>query len=131
MRQLVQYLSPLSESPGESHTRWLLIEMELDFIEQAEIYADGKYYRVDFLLDKYGIIIEFDGHLKMTDFGPAEEAVAQERLRERALQNLGYLVFRADWELVTRRPNEFRAQLNTLLRMRRAPTFAPSSYLQR
>lgn len=127
MRTLADLVSEKAESPGESHTRYLLLEMELDFIEQAELFIDGARYRADFLLEKHGIIIEFDGQIKLTNFGAAEESIERERYREKALQNAGYLVFRADWNLVTRRPNDFRAQLRSFIR--RAPTYSPTSYL--
>lgn len=128
MRNLAEYLSTKAESPGESHVRWVLLEMEIDFIEQVEIYADGQLYRVDFLADKYGIIVEFDGDIKLTNYGPADEVLINERRREKALQNLGFIVFRVDWDLATRRPNDLRAQLNDLIRKRRRPTFSSPSY---
>lgn len=115
-RGVAQVMSALSESPGESYTRVILNEMELKYTEQVEIVVEGKRYRCDFMLDNYPIIIEFDGRLKLTDFGATDTVLEKERSREKDLQNAGWYVFRVGWELVHRRPDEFRVQLARFIR---------------
>ncbi|MEU4206799.1 DUF559 domain-containing protein [Rothia terrae] len=93
-----------------------------DFEEQAEFILDGSRYRCDFVLWEYRAIVEFDGRLQLTDFGASDHVLERERYREKALQNAGWVVFRVDWDMVTRRPNDFKRQLTRLLRQR-VPTF--------
>lgn len=108
-------MSDKSESAGESYTRLLLDEMGLTYTEQKELIVDGQLYRCDFALEEFGIIIEFDGRLKLTDFGASDVVLERERYREKAMQNAGWTVFRADWDLVTRRPENFKQNLRRLL----------------
>lgn len=96
-----KHISSLSESAGESHTRFLLIYMGVDFTEQEEIWVDGRLYRVDFRLTGTNILLEFDGRLKLTDFGASDRVLKKERYREKALQNQGLAVFRVGWADVT------------------------------
>lgn len=123
MRQIARLVSPKSESAGESYTRMLLDEMGLVYEEQKEFFLAGSHYRYDFALEDFGIIVEFDGRLKLTDFGAPDAVLEQERYREKALRNAGWVVFRADWDLVTRRPAEFKRQLSQLIH--RSTGFAP------
>ena len=88
--------SALSESAGESRTRWVLLTLGLPLPEQqAEIVdRDGILVaRVDFLYRDRGVVVEFDGMLKYDD--PA--ALRQEKLREDRLRELGYEVVRLTW----------------------------------
>lgn len=122
MKTVADLISDKSESPGESRTRLLLKEMNLDFEEQVEFVLDGSRYRCDFVLWEYRVIVEFDGRLKLTDFGASDHVLERERYREKALQNVGWVVFRVDWDMVVRRPHDFKRQLTRLLQQR-VPTF--------
>lgn len=123
MRAVANAVSANAESPGESMTRLLLDELGLEYEEQAEIYCGYKRYRCDFLLDKHGIIVEFDGRLKLTNFGASDQVLEDERIREKELQNLGWVVFRTGWDQVMHRPEEFKHQLRKL--MQRGTHFSP------
>lgn len=125
MRRLATMVSDKSESAGESYTRLLLDEMGLSYVEQQEFVLEGRRYRCDFVLKDLGLIVEFDGRLKLTDFGASDAVLEQERYREKALQNAGWVVFRADWDLVVRRPEDFKRQIHRFIR--RDPGFAPKS----
>ena len=90
------WASGLSESAGESRTRWLLLTLGLPLPEQqARIMdRDGVFVaRVDFLYRDRRVVVEFDGMLKYDD--PA--ALRQEKLREDRLRELGYEVVRLTW----------------------------------
>ncbi|KUG57454.1 hypothetical protein AVL62_13605 [Serinicoccus chungangensis] len=92
----VELASGLSESAGESRTRWLLLTLGLPLPEQqAQIVdRDGSFVaRVDFLYRDRGVVVEFDGMLKYDDPG----ALRQEKLREDRLRELGYEVVRLTW----------------------------------
>ena len=87
-----------AESVGESRLRVLLADLGLPTpILQAEI-RDGNgalVARVDFLLDDWGVVIEFDGAVKYADGG--REALVAEKQREDRLRDLGYQVVRVSW----------------------------------
>ena len=82
MKAVANLISDKSESLGESRTRLLLKEMNLVFEEQVEFVLDGSRYRCDFVPWEYRIIVEFDGKLKLTDFGASDHVLERERYRE-------------------------------------------------
>lgn len=104
-------LSALSESPGETLVRLLLDELGIRYVQQ---YWVGN-YRADFYLPDYGAFIEFDGVMKYSEFGEYVEVLRAERDRERSFLNSGARIFRVDWDLVWRRPEVFKAQLQAFL----------------
>ncbi len=106
-----EVMSSLAESPGETGTRLLLSETGVRFIEQYEIVIGGHRLRVDFFLPDYNLIIEFDGDVKYTDFGPADRVIIAERNREKQLMNAGFHILRTRWHEVFVRPQLFRANL--------------------
>lgn len=107
---------PGCESIGESLTRLAIKRAGLpDPVSQFWVEAQGYNYRLDLAYPHLKIAIEFDGHLKYTDFGSAEDAVFKERQRERHLHNAGWKVVRVDWETITRRPEVFIASLRRVL----------------
>lgn len=110
-----ELMSAKSESPGETGTRLLLREMKLEFVEQYQIWLHGYSYRVDFYIPSLGIIIEFDGNLKYTDFGSRGKVEENERFREKVLQNAGYVVFRTTWRRVFFEPEQFKDELGGLI----------------
>lgn len=83
---------------------------------------DGSRYRCDFVLWEYRVIVEFDGRLKLTNFGVSDHVLEHERYREKALQYASWVVFCVGWNLITRRPHDFKRQLTRLLHQR-VPTF--------
>ncbi|WP_132299301.1 type IV toxin-antitoxin system AbiEi family antitoxin domain-containing protein [Kribbella sp. VKM Ac-2568] len=87
-----------SESVGESRLRVLLADLGLPApVLQAEIRDVGGRLvaRVDFLLEHWGVIVEFDGALKYAGVGA--EVLIAEKAREDELRDLGYEVVRAVW----------------------------------
>jgi hypothetical protein len=87
-----------SESVGESRLRVLLADLGLPApVLQAEIrdHAGCLVARVDFLLARWGVIVEFDGALKYA--GSGADALIAEKAREDRLRDLGYEVVRATW----------------------------------
>lgn len=65
-------------------------------------------------IQRPGIIIEFDGAAKYTDYRPAEDVLIAERRRENALQELGWAFFRINWKHLDR-PGELRQRLFAFL----------------
>lgn len=83
------------ESAGESRCAWLLHRSGYDAVPQAVIHdGDGGFVaRVDLLLERLGVVVEFDGMLK---YETREDLVAEKR-REDRLRALGYEVVRLTW----------------------------------
>ncbi|PRZ42398.1 hypothetical protein CLV47_10516 [Antricoccus suffuscus] len=95
----VELAEPRTESPGESRTRLVLNSLDLGPVRpQVEIYDESGAFvgRVDFLLPRHRLIVEFDGLMK---YGPddAREAIIAEKVREDQLRALGYGVARVVW----------------------------------
>ena len=114
VQRVAQLMSAHAESPGETGTRLLLNEMGVAFIEQYEVQLGHRRYRVDFFLPEFNMIIEFDGELKYTAFGARSQVETMERSREKELQNLGYVVYRADWATVFHQPQRFKREVLAL-----------------
>ena len=65
-RRAVELADGLSESPGESRLRLSLILLGFAVESQIEFgNSDGVFARDDFFLRKEGVIIEFDGAIKL------------------------------------------------------------------
>lgn len=98
-RAAVDLAEGLTESPGESWTRVLLVSLGLPKVEPQVVIRDqlGRFVaRVDFLFRAQRTIVEFDGLLK---YGGADgrQALVDEKRREDALRALGYQVMRLTW----------------------------------
>ncbi len=102
-RQVVRLADARSESVGESRTRLLLNAIGFRPTPQVEIrHPQGRLVgRVDFLLDRERIIIEFDGLVKYADAN-GREALAAEKSREDRLRSLGYEFVRLTWADLSR-----------------------------
>lgn len=92
-RRLPIFVSPLSESPGESLTRLRIRRMGLEVREQVAI-GD---HRVDLLIEEW-LIIEFDGRAKYSMGGSLEAAHWNEKRRHDQLVEAGYEVLRVTWD---------------------------------
>ena len=102
-RQAVRLADARSESVGESRTRLLLNAIGFRPTSQFEI-RDGHgrlVGRVDFLLERERIIVEFDGLMKYAD-ADGREALASEKSREDRLRALGYEFVRLTWADLSR-----------------------------
>ncbi len=105
-RDVAKLMSAKSDSLGESLVRVLIAEHDLPMPQQQyRVFIGGKEYFLDFAYPDLKLVIEFDGLLKYTDFGPAEQSIIRERQREKALTNEGWIVVRLDWDMVTKSPN--------------------------
>ena len=102
-RQAVQLADARSESVGESRTRLLLNAIGFQPTPQVEIRGpQGRLVgRVDFLLERERIIVEFDGLMKYAD-ATGREALAAEKSREDRLRALGYEFVRLTWADLSR-----------------------------
>lgn len=96
VRTVVEHMNALSESAGESRSRWLMHLLRLPAPElQVDIRDEAGHVigRVDFLFRQQRTIVEFDGMVKYrTSADLAAEKVREDRLRE-----LGYEVVRLMW----------------------------------
>jgi very-short-patch-repair endonuclease len=102
-RQAVRLADARSESVGESRTRLLLNAIGFRPTPQVEIRdRRGRLIgRVDFLLERERIIVEFDGLMKYADAN-GREALAAEKSREDQLRALGYEFVRLTWADLSR-----------------------------
>ncbi|WP_421083048.1 hypothetical protein [Rothia nasimurium] len=111
-RRLAEMISPLSESPGESLLRLFLLRCGLPApIEQYEIGVYGNQFRADFAWPELGLIVEFDGQVKYTNFGDREDVFGRQNEREALLRGQGWDVVRVTWEELTRRPHDLKTKL--------------------
>lgn len=98
-RKVIAALDIGSESAGESRTRLLIAGMGIPAPEyQVPLIVRGKTYRVDGAWRDIKLALEFDGKTKYFDFKPTEEAIYEERLRERELMEEGWSFIRVVWE---------------------------------
>lgn len=97
VEQLLDFASPLSESPGESLARARFRQLGFEQPQlQVSISIDGATYRVDFLWETAGVVAEFDGWKKYDQGFTA--AMQQEKAREDAIRSTGLLIVRFYWE---------------------------------
>lgn len=97
-RHVVAQASATAESPGESLTRLVLIDLGYVVIPQFRIVHDGGRVvaRVDFYLPQLGVVVEFDGRVKYEGHDGAA-ALAAEKQREDGIRALGYGMARLVW----------------------------------
>lgn len=108
--------SELSDSPGESWTKWLIHLADVGtMLQQVTITdADGVFIaRVDFWLPDLQMAIQFDGHVKYSGhFGNPDVISTRENRQARDLGNCGVLVLQLTWAMLAdgRALNLIRAQ---------------------
>ncbi|MEV0287179.1 type IV toxin-antitoxin system AbiEi family antitoxin domain-containing protein [Kribbella sp. NPDC050820] len=108
----VEFGDGRAESVGESRLRVLLANLGFSApVPQAEIRDPGGHLvaRVDFLLDDWGVVVEFDGAVKYGDGSPA--ALIAEKVREDRLRDLGYEVVRVTYSDLAR-PTALQTRLS-------------------
>lgn len=116
-RSVLELADPLSESPGESLTRVVLLRSSLPpFVAQLPVATAHGVFRADFAWPEAHLVLEFDGRVKYFGQMPTAEVLFQERRREKELTNAGWRVLRTDWQTVTQRPEQLVAQLHWELR---------------
>lgn len=99
LRKVLAHADARSESPGETLTRDLLRELNIE-APQLQVWIDTRRgrYRVDFAWPEKRVVLEFDGRGKYFDYRPTDEAVLLERKRESALVEAGWTVLRIEWK---------------------------------
>lgn len=121
VQHLAEFVSSKSEPAGETLLRHALITMGLfEFVEQYEVVVEGSLYRLDFAVPELMLAIEFDGAIKYSRFGPADEVLSRERRREVALQNAGWRVIRVNWSGIYTKPSQVQRTIAAVVRQRRA-----------
>lgn len=119
VRAATALTDPHAESPGESLTRLLLLNLGYSVRSQVEIRATGPAFsaRVDFLLESHRVVIEFDGLKKYgaADGSADRGALVREKAREDQLRALGYEVVRLVWADL-QQPEKVRALLEAACR---------------
>lgn len=98
-RQMVALANPLSESYGESFSRFVIWQLGLPMpILQYPVECHGRRYRSDFAWPEWGVLGEFDGRVKYEE-GPEDtrsvaDVIMAEKRREQDLHSLGWDVVR-------------------------------------
>lgn len=101
-RWALEHADPLSESAGESLSRYWMImggvpqpKLQVTITDQ-----NGNFVaRPDFVWEGYRVIGEFDGRVKYTTMmGDAADVIMREKRRENRLRALGWWVFRWTWD---------------------------------
>ena len=98
LENLLGLLDGLSESPGETRTRFALAAAGLPApVLQHRIETSEGQYRADFAWPDLLVVLEFDGDAKYFDYRPTREVLLAERRREVALVAEGWTVARVRW----------------------------------
>lgn len=95
-RRAAECCSTRPDSAPESYARALLIaDGYTDIQANVEIYAGGRRYRVDIIIDGW-LVIEIDGAVKYDGetFGKTDDVLRKEKRRENDLTNAGKRVLR-------------------------------------
>lgn len=107
-RPFVEFADGRAESPLESIGRWRMHQAELPRPELQVILGglDGPLGRVDFYWQRHRTVGEADGLLKYRDQDgtPSFTPVVAEKVREDALRDAGFEVFRFTWKEAVHRP---------------------------
>lgn len=113
-----------TESPGETRTRLLLLDLGFSVQSQVTISElSGRFIgRVDFLVDGQ-VIVEFDGLVKY-EGSDGKQALAREKAREDRLRALGYAVVRLTWADLAH-PDVVADKIRRAKRLARVPASAP------
>lgn len=97
-RKVIAALDIGSESAGETRTRLAIAGMDIPAPEyQVRLMVHGNAYRVDGAWRDIKLALEFDGKTKYFDYKPTDEAIYEERLRERELMEAGWSFVRVVW----------------------------------
>jgi len=118
LRRVLAAADSRSESPGETLTRDLITRLRLPAPEpQVEVLTRLGYYRLDFAWRQRKIALEFDGKGKYFDYRPTREVLFEERRREKALTEDGWVFIRVEWKDLFRE-QDFKGRLTRALASR-------------
>ncbi|UKA55007.1 type IV toxin-antitoxin system AbiEi family antitoxin domain-containing protein [Arthrobacter sp. FW305-BF8] len=111
LRRALELVDPRSESAGESLTRELIHRLRIPAPElQYVVRTPLGEHRLDFAWPAQRVALEFDGKTKYFDYRPTGEVVFQERRREKALMEQGWIFVRVEWKDLFRE-QEFKFRL--------------------
>ncbi|MGO4804259.1 type IV toxin-antitoxin system AbiEi family antitoxin domain-containing protein [Arthrobacter sp. 2MCAF15] len=120
-RRVLASADPRSESPGETLTRELILRFRIRPPElQLEVSSRAGRHRLDFAWKEEKVALEFDGKIKYFDYSPTAEVLFEERRREKALTEEGWLFVRVEWKDLFRE-QEFKNRLLSALAGRPHP----------
>lgn len=108
-REWVAFADGRAESPLESVGRWRLHQADLPAPELQVVLGDGHgpLGRVDFYWPQHRTVAEADGLVKYrggADGRPDFTVLRAEKIREDALRDAGFEIFRFTWEEAVHRP---------------------------
>lgn len=116
-RDVLKNASSLSESPDETRTLDFVRRMHLPLPAQQErVLTRNGEHRLDFAWREWKLALEFDGKIKYFDYRPTDEAVFQERRREKVLMEEGWTVLRIEWSDLANEPELKRRIVRALHR---------------
>ncbi|MGD8148831.1 hypothetical protein [Ornithinimicrobium sp. Y1694] len=110
VQRVIDFADGRSASVGESRLRWQVHLMDLGpCTPQFEVRDDHGVFlgRVDLKLDRWKVLLEFDGRVK---YGDDSQALFNEKLREDDIRDQGYEVVRISWADL-RNPQRLRAKI--------------------
>ncbi|WP_411375478.1 hypothetical protein ACLH0K_03520 [Arthrobacter sp. MPF02] len=116
LRAVLANADARAESAGETLTRDLIARLKLPRPDaQVEIRSRLGRHRLDFAWKEKKVALEFDGKIKYFDYKPTNEVLFQERRREKALTEDGWLFVRVEWKDLFRE-QEFKNRILAALR---------------
>lgn len=120
-RRVLATADPRSESPGETLTRELIFRLKIKAPQpQFEVSSRAGKHRLDFAWKEEKVALEFDGKTKYFDYKPTADVLFEERRREKALTEDGWLFVRVEWKDLFRE-QEFENRLLRALAARPGP----------
>ena len=110
-RRVLAAADPRSESAGETLARELILRLKIKPPEpQLQVSSQAGRHRLDFGWKEEKVALEFDGKTKYFDYAPTAEVLFEERRREKALSEDGWLFVRVEWKDLFRE-QEFKSRV--------------------
>ena len=120
-RRVLASADPRSESAGETLARELILRLRIrPPVPQVEVSSRAGRHRLDFAWKEEKVALEFDGKTKYFDYRPTPEVLFEERRREKALSEDGWIFVRVEWKDLFRE-QEFKSRILRALTGRPRP----------
>jgi hypothetical protein len=118
VRGLIPLADPASESPMESELRLIILDAGLPTpsLQYEVIDGNGELRRLDFAWPEYRVSMEYDG----VPWHEGADALRRDRVRQAALEDVGWVVIRVVFEDVRYRAPDIVARLNRAFRRAQA-----------
>ncbi|TVU62848.1 hypothetical protein FQP90_11520 [Paenarthrobacter nitroguajacolicus] len=111
LRRCLANADPTSESAGETLCRELLQRLKVPMpAAQVEVQSRIGRYRMDFAWKREKVALEFDGEVKYFKYARTDRVIFEERRREKALVEDGWLFIRVEWRDLFQE-QEFKARV--------------------